>query len=91
MEMSVLSNDVVIADLKRMIAEIVEKPELEYLLDMEQSIMDVGVDSLRIIQLIVLVEGRYNIAFEDEELVLENFSDLQSMVDKVFLKLGYSA
>lgn len=89
--MSVLSNDVVIADLKRMIAEIVEKPELEYLLDMEQSIMDVGVDSLRIIQLIVLVEGRYNIAFEDEELVLENFSDLQSMVDKVFLKLGYSA
>ncbi|MEF2966125.1 acyl carrier protein [Paenibacillus sp. M1] len=84
--MSLLQEETVISDLKRMIAELSERPELEHLLDMEQSILENGIDSMRVIQLVVMIEGRYNIAFDDDELTLDNFSTLRSIRDKIFAK-----
>lgn len=86
--MTTWNPEAVVADLKHMIAEVIEKPELEFLLDMEQSLEENGIDSIRIIQLIVLIEGRYGLTFEDDELVLDNFTTLQSIADKVFMKCG---
>ncbi|UJF31870.1 acyl carrier protein [Paenibacillus hexagrammi] len=86
--MTLPSSKAMTADLKHLIAEVIEKPELEYVLDMEQAIEEYGIDSMKIIRLIVLIESRFNIAFADEELVLDNFSTLQSIADKVLAKCG---
>lgn len=46
-----------------------------------------GMDSMRAIQLIVELETRYEIEFDDSELLLENFVKLNSIHSRVSEKL----
>lgn len=46
-----------------------------------------GLDSLKIIFLIVELEASFNITFSDEELLYENFSSLDNIVERISGKL----
>lgn len=78
--------DKVVLYLKEKIAEITENPELEQGADVHALIRDMGMDSLRIVQLIVHIEQRFQISFEDEELVIDFFSTIDQFASSIAKK-----
>jgi acyl carrier protein len=45
-------------------------------------------DSLALEQLIAFVEERYDVMFEDEDLVAENFTDLRAVAGLIHIKMN---
>jgi len=70
------------------IAQLTDKPELEHQLSEDASIQETGMDSVRIINLVVQIEAEYDIAFEDEELLIENFETVSKIKEQVVRKLN---
>lgn len=73
---------------RSMIANIVSKPELEQQLHESQLINEAGIDSILLIHLVVQIEAEFNIAFDDDELLLENFRTVAEITNNVTKKLG---
>lgn len=48
---------------------------------------DVGLDSMKSIQLVVLLEEAYDIVFDDEELLLDNFNSIDSIKNMIEMKM----
>lgn len=69
--------------LRSKIAEMTENPELEEQADNYAQIRDMGMDSLRIVQLIVHIEQHFDIAFDDEELVIDFFSTIDQFASSI--------
>ena len=46
-----------------------------------------GVDSVRLFDMIVGLEEDFQISFEDDELILDNFDTVQSIVERVAAKI----
>lgn len=42
---------------------------------------ELGMDSLKTVELIVKLEGAFNISIEDNDLIIENFSTLNEITD----------
>lgn len=47
-----------------------------------------GMDSANTIHLVVLIEQKYDITFDDEELLLENFKTIGTISENIKKKLG---
>jgi acyl carrier protein len=77
--------------LRRIIAELTGKPSLEDELQPEQDIQLAGMDSMRIIQLVIRLEQYYAIGFEDHELAIRNFDTMDAIADRVLQKTGLLA
>jgi acyl carrier protein len=73
--------------LRKLIADLTENPMLEQQLGDDQLIQESGMDSLRIINLIVQIELNYEVAFDDEELLTENFATLNLIHKQIKQKL----
>jgi acyl carrier protein len=80
--------DEVIQFLRRTIASLVEDPELEHTLDDDQLLQAAGMDSIRIMNLLVRIETEYEIMFDDDELLLENFESIHVIADRISQKAG---
>lgn len=52
-------------------------------LSTEQSLVDLGIDSLRLVELIVNLEDSFGIVIPDEEMLAENFSTVGSVSNLV--------
>lgn len=64
-----------------------DEPEIEYEITPQTSLYDISVDSITFIQIIVNIEEAFSIEFDDEMLLYESFSDVQSIVDYTKMKL----
>lgn len=47
-----------------------------------------GFDSIKSVEFVVDVEEKYNIYFEDEELLFDNFSNIESIVNLIKNKIS---
>ncbi|WP_239617712.1 phosphopantetheine-binding protein [Cohnella mopanensis] len=86
--MSLSKEQEINAFLRHTIAKLTEDPALEQLLKDDQLIQGAGMDSIRIINMIVQIELNYDIAFDDEELQIENFATLKVIGEQIMHKLG---
>jgi acyl carrier protein len=80
-------NDV-IQFLRRTIANLIEDPGFEHTLDDDQLLQGAGMDSIRIMNLLVRIETEYEIMFDDDELLLENFESIRVIADRILQKVG---
>jgi acyl carrier protein len=55
----------------------------------EEFLTNMGMDSVSNFQLMVQIESKYDIFFEDEEITEETFSTISNLVKIVSGKLGY--
>lgn len=55
-------------------------------LEEECNLINEGLDSVHVIQLIIKIEIAFGIEFEDEDLQMRHFITLQSIVDFIFRK-----
>lgn len=53
----------------------------------EDDLFERGLDSMKCIQLIVLLEDEFNVVFEEEELVLDNLSTVNDFIAHLKSKL----
>ncbi|SDN48756.1 acyl carrier protein [Fictibacillus solisalsi] len=51
--------------------------------DHESNLLDLGIDSMTFIRLVVEIEDEFDIEIEDEEIVLQNFESVESIVKLV--------
>jgi acyl carrier protein len=84
---SVLNEDIAVV-LRQIIAKLTENPLLEQQLEKDHYIQNAGMDSLRIIQLVIQIEQHYNVTFEDYELSVKNFETIDEIAHKIIEKLG---
>ncbi|ANY70211.1 hypothetical protein BBD42_29670 [Paenibacillus sp. BIHB 4019] len=68
-------------------SQIKEQLQLEEDVAPDDELASYGMDSFASMTLVVAFETNYNIVFEDEELLFENFATLQHMVDSICGKL----
>ncbi|QJC53257.1 acyl carrier protein [Paenibacillus albicereus] len=54
----------------------------------DEPIRNAGIDSMQLIHLVVQIETAYDIAFEDDEMLLENFRTIAVIADRIVQKLG---
>lgn len=59
----------------------------DYEFTANEDLTSLGLDSIKSVHLIVEIEEKFNIIFEDEELLFENFSALDKIVDRIQSKL----
>ncbi|CAM3612028.1 acyl carrier protein [Marinicrinis lubricantis] len=74
--------------LKDRICELLERPELSDDLMLDTQLSEVGMDSVMLVNLMVHIEQHYQIFYEDDELLEENFATIQVISDKIQEKLG---
>ncbi|MCP1311562.1 acyl carrier protein [Paenibacillus tyrfis] len=55
--------------------------------DLDQELGQLGLDSMKSVALVIDLEEQFDIIFEDEELLVENFSSLQKIIEIVECKL----
>ncbi len=77
--------------LRQKIAELIEYTLSEEQLNDSDPIKDMGMDSVKTINLIIQIEQQFDIAFEDEEMVSDNFFSIRKIVATVLDKLGVQA
>lgn len=54
----------------------------------EEDLITVGLDSLNTVSLILELEDRFDIAFDDNELLTENFSSIEKIATNILEKKG---
>ncbi|UNK18922.1 acyl carrier protein [Paenibacillus sp. N3/727] len=74
--------------LKGRICELLERPELSDELTINTQLSEVGMDSVMLVNLMVHIEQHYQIFYEDDELLEENFATIQIISEKIQEKLG---
>ncbi len=81
----------VIHFLRKRIAQITNRPEIEQGTNNDDPIKEMGMDSVNMVNLIVQIEQHYDIMFEDEELVIDFFSTIELFASSIAEKLGIKA
>lgn len=89
--MSTVRKEEVLQVLQHKVASLTEKPELEYQMDHDESIQDLGMNSIRIINLVVQIEQHIEIMFDDEELLNDNFATVNIIADQIMKKLSVTS
>ncbi|MEU4181130.1 phosphopantetheine-binding protein [Streptomyces sp. NPDC026589] len=49
----------------------------------DNDLLERGMDSLAVLELLVWIEGRFSFSIPDEELIMDNFSSIDKMVEYV--------
>lgn len=57
-------------------------------LSLNDDLSSLGLDSMKSVELVIELEEVFNIIFEDEELITDNFSSIKKIVDRIQVKLG---
>jgi acyl carrier protein len=58
------------------------------LIDPEEKLMGLGLDSMRTMQMLVKLEVYFNIEFDDNELLIENFNTIESIAGRINSKIS---
>jgi acyl carrier protein len=61
---------------------------IEESIDQHQDLIGLGLDSMASVELVLELETAFDIAFQDDELLLENFSTVERIVSMVESKLN---
>ncbi|QOL15826.1 phosphopantetheine-binding protein [Dickeya dianthicola] len=62
-------------EVKILLAQVMEKSELENSLNEDDNIAtDLGIDSIQMINFFLMLEDKYNLAFDYESIEIENFT-----------------
>jgi len=77
--------DEIVRYIRQKIAEMLENETLGEM-DVHEKIRDAGMDSLKVVQLIVHIEERFEVAFGDEELVIDYFATIDQFAENVAAK-----
>jgi len=77
--------------LRGKIAALLDQPNIESDLTNDEIVSNRGVDSVKIINLIIQIEQNYDIMFEDDEMLIENFESIDKMTAIILSKLGVKA
>lgn len=70
-----------------MIAQCLQVTNIK-VIDVQDNLNDLGICSIKVIRLIVLLEEHFDITFNDEELLVENFNTLSNILNIIQLKLN---
>lgn len=70
------------------VAQLTGKSELKEQLDEKTALQEVGIDSVAMINLVVMIEQKYNAFYDDDELLEENFSNIGVISGRLLEKLG---
>ncbi|MEK4077363.1 acyl carrier protein [Paenibacillus sp. FSL M7-0656] len=71
----------------KMIAQCLQVTNIK-VIDVQDNLNDLGICSIKVIRLIVLLEEHFDITFNDEELLVENFNTLSNILNIIQLKLN---
>lgn len=52
-------------------------------IDNDTSLLSIGVNSLNVIKIIILLEEDFNISFEDEDIAMKNWKDINSIISVI--------
>ncbi|SFF39705.1 Phosphopantetheine attachment site [Paenibacillus algorifonticola] len=69
------------------LSQVKEQLQLQEDVAPDYELASYGMDSFASMNLVVAFETNFNIVFEDEELLFENFATVQDMVDRIYGKL----
>ncbi|MFC5468965.1 acyl carrier protein [Cohnella suwonensis] len=86
--MYAMHKEEVAAIVRGKVAEMTNRQPEEPLQGDEEPIQNSGLDSVMIINLIVSVERRFDILFDDEEMLIENFSSISRITASILGKIG---
>ncbi|WP_168118773.1 acyl carrier protein [Paenibacillus sp. HB172176] len=75
--------------LKKKIAEMTDNPSLERDADIYAQIREMGMDSLRMVQLLVHIEQHFDIAFDDDELIIDFFATIDQFASSIVRKMAH--
>ncbi len=68
------------------VADLTSRPELAEELNGDSSLEDAGVDSVLLVNLMIQIEQQYDIFFEDDELLQENFATARVISQRILAK-----
>ncbi|SFL80355.1 Phosphopantetheine attachment site [Paenibacillus sp. 1_12] len=85
MSQTILNKDSITDFVRNMVKEVLQTDEA---LTEDKELASLGMDSFNSMNLVIEFETRFEIVFDDEELLFENFATLRSMVDRICAKLG---
>lgn len=57
-------------------------------IDWEEALTVYGINSMKTMELVIMLEGEFDIQFDDEELVLERFSSTRKIMERLEEKLA---
>lgn len=60
----------------------------DFELQCDTVLSEIGVDSINIIQIVVLIEEKYGIEFEDEKLTYKTLHTVNSISEYIFLRIS---
>ncbi|WP_028560593.1 acyl carrier protein [Paenibacillus pinihumi] len=69
--------------LRNFISELTENKEAVFALGLEDSLSDIGLNSIKFIELVVAIESESGIEFDDEDLDIKNFENLNKLISYI--------
>lgn len=82
-----MENKVEITLQEQITVKVQEVLETTQNIGLDQDLTQIGLDSMKAIVLIVRLEETFNIEFDDEELLMEYYSSINKIADRVALKI----
>ncbi|MFC5701152.1 acyl carrier protein [Cohnella faecalis] len=70
------------------LSELLEDPMFREKITSEANLIDAGMNSIMMVRLIVDIEQHFEVVFEDEEMLEENFITLHQIASNILRKLG---
>jgi acyl carrier protein len=68
------------------VADLTSRPELAEELNGDAELEDAGVDSVLLVNLMIQIEQQYDIFYEDDELLQENFATARVISQRILAK-----
>lgn len=90
MMMNVNEQDIVQFVIDR-VADLTSRPELTEELNGDAPLEDAGVDSVLLVNLMMQIEQQYDIFYEDDELLQENFATARLISQRILAKRAIKA
>lgn len=74
-------------NIKKIVSDVIARKtmigETVYCLDENQNLLNAGLDSFQLMNVIVELESRLNIVFKDEDLIIIRFQNLKEICDSI--------
>lgn len=86
--MSSISKEEINQFLRNTIAELTGSPKLKTQLQEMDSVQESGLNSIMLVKLVVQIEMKYEIAFDDGELLVDNFRTIAAITQRIINKTG---
>jgi acyl carrier protein len=86
--MSAITKEQVEQFLLGKVAELTGKPELKETMAPTERLSEVGIDSVMFVNLIIQIEQHFDMFFEDNELMADQFQNIEQFTTRILKKLG---